>query len=96
MTQSARLNEHQVRVLLDVLCTELGFCLPRVEVERLANEPPTEVITLTDAVFRLEGLDPEWADRHLYRRVLAVVTRAFEHALDDEVATHVKLTRAAD
>lgn len=74
------LTDDQVRMMLDQLCVDLGFCLPPAQIERLARDPPTDVVPFTDEVFRAEGLDPETADRRLYRRVHDVVARAFERA----------------
>ena len=56
-------------LLLDRLCTELGFCLPPTERARLEASPPTSVQAFTDAVFVAEGIDPELADKHLWRQV---------------------------
>jgi hypothetical protein len=74
------LTDHEVLRLLDKLCIELGFCLPPAEIERLANDPPVDVLRFTDAVFRAEGLNPELADRHLYRQVRDSVAQAFRSA----------------
>jgi hypothetical protein len=62
------------------LCADLGFCLRPSEIERLAGDPPQEVLTFTDEVFRSEGMDPDTADRHLYRQVRDVVAAAFDQA----------------
>lgn len=74
------LTADQVMKLLDRLCIRLGFCLPPDAKQRLMREPPEDVSFFTDAVFREEGLDPELADRHLYRQVRDVVRGAFEEA----------------
>jgi hypothetical protein len=68
---------HKVRTLLDTLCVDLGFCLAPDAIARLCDDPPPTSDEFTDAVFRLEGLDPTTADRHVYRQVRAVVARAF-------------------
>ncbi len=69
-----------VDVLLDRLCTKLGFCLPpRARLELRAN-PPEDAVVFTDAVFLAEGLDPEMADRHLYRQVRDFINFAFQTA----------------
>jgi hypothetical protein len=39
------------------------------------------VRAFTDAVFSAEGLDPDAADRHLYRQVRDVVASAFQKSL---------------
>lgn len=63
--------------LLDKLCVRLGFCLPPVERQRLAEDQPSEVLAFTDAVFVAEEMDPVTADRHLYRQVRDLVREAF-------------------
>ncbi len=63
------MTETETQQLLDKLCVELGFCLPPLEQQRLVDNPPSEVLAYTDAVFRAEGLAPETAARHLYRQV---------------------------
>lgn len=72
------LNSAEVESLLSKLCIDLGFCLPPEDEEHLRENPPSDVDTFTDAVFLAEGLDPQHADRHLYRRVREVVWEAFE------------------
>ena len=71
------LNEAQVEVLLSELCIELGFCLPPNARELLRRSPPTTVKEFTDSVFRAEGLDPEIADRGLYRQVRDLIAPTF-------------------
>jgi hypothetical protein len=73
----------QVKVLLDKLCIDLGFCLPPAEQVQLCNDPPETALAFTDAVFRAEGLNPEHADRHLYRQVRDYVVEGFRRG-DDE------------
>lgn len=63
-------------LLLDKLCTELGFCLPPEQYARLAASPPASVRAFTDAVFLAEGLDPQLADKPLWRQVR---DRVIEH-----------------
>ena len=68
--------------LLSDLCTKLGFCLPSEGKQRLQENPPAEVKLFTDEVLRLEGLNPETADRNLYRQVRDRVQEAFSGAQD--------------
>jgi hypothetical protein len=74
------LNEKEVGDLLNRLCRRLGFCLPPDDIVRLREDPPAEVLAFTDAVFTAEGLDPETADRHLYRQVRDMIADAFHQA----------------
>lgn len=78
------MTETEPQQLLDRLCVELGFCLPPLEQQRLVDNPPTEVLAFTDAVFRAEELDPETADRHLYRQVRDMISEAFQRAEENE------------
>ena len=78
------LTAPDVEVLLDRLCTKLGFCLPPEARIELRTNPPTDAIAFTDAVFLAEGLDPEIADRHLYRQVRDCVSLAFQTAQNRE------------
>ena len=72
----------QVGKLLDRLCVDLGFCLPPDDYMRLAENPPGDVRSFVDAVFTSEGMNPEMADRHLYRQVTNVVREAFQRDSD--------------
>jgi hypothetical protein len=69
--------ENDVEDLLNMLCAEMGFCLSPAQFERLAGSEPNDASAFTDEVFRAEGMDPETADRHLYRQVRDVVTATF-------------------
>ncbi|MEX0734236.1 MAG: hypothetical protein WD944_01365 [Steroidobacteraceae bacterium] len=71
------LDERNVKALLDRLCVDLGFCLPPQEQHRLSQNPPSDIIAFTEAVFIAEGLNPEYADRHLHRQVRDYVAEAF-------------------
>jgi len=73
-----------VDVLLDRLCTQLGFCLPPEARLALRTNPPDDVGTFTNAVFLAEGLDPETSDRHLYRQVRDSIRIAFQTAKSRE------------
>jgi hypothetical protein len=69
-------------VLLDQLCADLGFCLPPEEQERLILSPPATINAFTDAIFVAEGLDPELADKRLWRQVRDRVTTYFSDRND--------------
>lgn len=72
------LSEAETSRLLDALCVKLGFCLPPDERKRIVQAPPEDVRTFTDTVFTGDGMNPELADRHLDRQVLAMVREAFD------------------
>ena len=52
---SARLDPHEVEVVLHRLCIRFGFCLPPAEIEKLAQNPPTGVDEFTEAALVAEG-----------------------------------------
>jgi hypothetical protein len=76
------LSESEASKLLSDLCVRLGFCLPPEEELRLQENPPLDVRSFTDAVFVAEGLNPETADRHLYRQVRNMVAAAYWRSED--------------
>ena len=80
-TERVRIDHARSRSTPNKLCVQYGFCLPAEAESRLANEPPQDPAAFTDAVFTLDGLDPTTADRHLYRKVKAVVTEAFRASI---------------
>jgi hypothetical protein len=43
-----------------------------------------EVRSFVDRIFRAEGLDPETADRRLYRQVRDTVAAAFDAMTDED------------
>jgi hypothetical protein len=51
----ARLDPAEVQGLLSELCVRLGFCLPPLEIERLAASPPDDSDEFTEAVLIIEG-----------------------------------------
>ncbi len=73
-----RMKRTRTERLLDDLCTDLGFCLPPEKYAQLSGSPPRTVKTFTDAVFIAEGLNPEVADKHLWRQVRDRVTEYFK------------------
>jgi hypothetical protein len=72
------LEPAEVESLLSKLCIELGFCLPPEHENHLIENPPSTVEEFADAVFRFEGLNPQYAERHLYRQVRDKIAEAFE------------------
>lgn len=77
------LSSAEVTSLLSKLCIELGFCLPPEEDAKLVESPPDTIDAFTDAVFLAEGLQPEYAERHLYKQVRAKIAEAFQKYQDD-------------
>ena len=82
-----------VDLLLDLLCTRLGFCLPPHARFELRSHPPAEPLAFMDAVFIAEGLETEIADRHLYRQVRDCVFLAFQKAQRRETPNGRRPTR---
>ena len=74
------IQKSEVRILLNKLCVDLGFCLPPDELQQLENTPPSDVRSFTDAVFVAEGMNPDHASRHLYRQVRDAVSSAFKQS----------------
>ena len=64
--------------LFDQLCTDLGLCLRRDHIARLLKDQPEDVYSFTNAVFAAAGLNPERADRQMWRQVRQRVAAAFE------------------
>lgn len=74
----------EVDLLLEHLCTRLGFCLSPDARLALRSKPPEDLDTFTNAVFSAESLDPETCDRHLYRQVHDSIRKAFQTAENRE------------
>ena len=72
-----------VQLLLDELCTNLGFCLAPADQVRLRNDPPAGPDAFADEVVRAEGLDPATMRAGLRRDIMDVVRRHFGE--DDSV-----------
>jgi hypothetical protein len=51
----AFLEPDEVRAVLSRLCIKYGFCLPPIEIEKLAASPPTDIDQFTEAVLTAEG-----------------------------------------
>ena len=69
-------REKRVAFLLEELCTRHGFCLPPLETQRIADNPPGNPDAFAQEVFRVEGLDPQ-SEPDLYRTVRATIENAF-------------------
>jgi hypothetical protein len=72
----ALLEPDEVRGLLSRLCLECGFCLPPVEIEKLAVSPPTDIEEFTEAALVAEGYGFTKSDP-LCNKVRNLVAQAF-------------------
>jgi hypothetical protein len=70
------LDSDDCQKLLNKLCVDLGFCLPPSEAQNIVNHPPASVADFTNAIFMAEGLNPEVADKKLYRQIRDRVQKA--------------------
>ena len=70
----------EVRRLLDELCVHQGFCLPSPAKSRLEQMPPDDADEFARAVFTAEGLNPDSADRHLFRQVRNRIAEAMRRS----------------
>lgn len=52
----------EVIAVLDELCADLGYCLPRGDKERLSREATPDVEALADEVLTAEGFDPRFVE----------------------------------
>lgn len=71
-----RLEPDEVRGLLSRLCIQYGFCLPPVEIERLAVSPPPNIDEFMEAALVAEGYGFSKSDP-LCGKVRELVARAF-------------------
>lgn len=72
----AHLNPAEVQGLLSQLCVRLGFCLPPLEIERLAMSPPENSDDFTEAVLVAEGYGVATSDP-LFHQARELVAEAF-------------------
>ena len=72
----ALLEPNEVRGLLSRLCIECGFCLPPIEIEKLAMSPPTDIDEFTEAALVAEGYGFTKSDP-LCKRAMELVAQAF-------------------
>ena len=77
---SGFITEAEAEKVLGVLCVKYGFCLPPLWYARLQTCPPKSVAKFVDTVFHAEGLDPETANREMYRAMYEEVRSAFERS----------------
>ena len=87
----ADVDPAEVKALLSKLCIGWGFCLPADDCVRLERTPPPEITEFTNTVFVAEGLDPQTADRHLYRQVRAVIAEAFQRHEERDSGSEIRL-----
>ena len=73
------------RTLVEILCTQHGFCLSPLWRARLSKNPPQAVGRFTDTVFRAEGLDPTTVETSLYKAIENEVRQAFERSAENQI-----------
>lgn len=66
-----------VQLLLNDLCSKLGYCLSPAEQEKIVADPPPTVDAFADAVIRAEGLDSILIDTQQRRQIRDLVAAAF-------------------
>ena len=72
------LEPDEVRGLLSRLCIEYGFCLPPIEVEKLAGSPPTDIDEFAEAALVAEGYGITKSDP-LCIKARELIAQAFIH-----------------
>lgn len=72
----ALLDPEEVRALLSELCAKLGFCLPPIELQRMATSPPRDIDEFTRAILVADGYGVATSDP-LYNRIRELVAQAF-------------------
>ncbi len=70
------LLERQVRRLLNELCVDWGFCIPRTDIDRIARSKHLEAGEFAAEVLRAEGMVPE-NEANWLRRIKQRFTRRF-------------------
>ena len=58
------------------LCVGLGFCSMRERYDRLIESMPRDLSEVVNEIFQAEGLNPDSADRRLWRSVRDKVVAA--------------------
>jgi hypothetical protein len=82
----ALLEPDEVRGLLSRLCIEYGFCLPPIEIEKLAVSPPTDIDKFTEAALVALRLSPHqitWPCNGFRRIVSTLAKSPFEEVVSD-------------
>jgi len=51
--------QQELKKLLNKICTELGFCLPPIEIERIINQKNITAEQFSFLVLKAEGMNPE-------------------------------------
>jgi hypothetical protein len=70
------LSTEEVESLLDKLCVELGYCLPRQSRQQIVGNPPATVEAFVDAVLTAEG--PEYPSNRIRRQLHDGIATFFE------------------
>ena len=67
------------------LCVKLGFCSMQEKYNEIINELPTDITEFVNSIFIAEGLNPDSADRKLWRQVRDLVMEA-HHEFEEKNA----------
>jgi len=78
-------NNKQAGKLEQELCVGLGFCSMRERYDRLIHSMPRDLTEVVNEIFKAEGLNPEYADRRLWRSVRAKVVAAHHASAGQDV-----------
>ena len=70
----------EIQQLLDDLCVQNGFCLPRPAQNQLIEAPPDDADAFARAVFTAEGVNPDYADRNVFRVVRDRIAEAMRRS----------------
>jgi hypothetical protein len=75
------LSKLRTAELLDMLCADLGHCVPAAARQRLIDEIPADKDAFTDDVLRAQGLDPLTYDPGARRELRRAIVVAFGRGL---------------
>jgi hypothetical protein len=76
--------EKEIRIFLDEICVELGFCLPPKDIENLVDRKYYEADQFVREIFTVEGMNPE-RELRLFRQVKKRFTDRFGYEVEDTV-----------
>lgn len=62
--------------LWNELCVRLGFCFPEEQYARIIENLPSDLTNVVNEIFKAEAMNPELADRHIWRQVRELLLKA--------------------